>query len=57
MIQVEKMQNLENKKDAGCSKKQREFVTTQQQKSKVASFWKKYPNGVGEIIDMRAVLR
>jgi hypothetical protein len=26
-------------------------------KSKIALFWEKYPNGIGEIIDMRAVLR
>ena len=26
-------------------------------KSKIALFWEKYPDGIGEILDMRAVLK
>jgi hypothetical protein len=29
----------------------------EQQKSKTVLFWEKYPNGIGKIVNMRAVLR
>jgi len=32
-------------------------ATEQKPKSKTTLFWEKYPNGILEIMDMRAVLR
>ena len=43
-----------NKKNNQKSEKQ---VMEQKPKSKTTLFWEKYPNGILEIMDMRAVLR
>ncbi|MDR0874312.1 MAG: hypothetical protein LBN27_12755 [Prevotellaceae bacterium] len=33
------------------------MVNAPVRKSKIAEFWEKYPNGCGEILDYRAVLK
>jgi len=34
-----------------------EKATVEKPKSKITLFWEKYPNGILEIVDMRAVLK
>jgi hypothetical protein len=48
--------DTKDKKKTACPVKNNED-TGKKQKSRFTLFREKYPNGVGEIIDMRAVLR
>jgi hypothetical protein len=48
---------MKTKKEVKEATSKNEKSKDSEKKSKIALFWEKYPNGIGEIIDMRAVLR
>jgi hypothetical protein len=49
---------METKKEKNTGRyKNKDDVTEYKKKSAFTLFWEKYPNGAGEIIDMRAVLK
>jgi hypothetical protein len=56
-MNLNRSMETKSKKRSKSAEKQGKSATTQQQNSKIAAFWEKYPDGIGEIIDMRAVLR
>jgi hypothetical protein len=48
---------METVKKKNIEKSEKKNDAVQKKKSAFTLFWEKYPNGVGEIVNMRAVLR